>query len=617
MNFARNIIFFLFLVFLFSCARLGSPEGGPRDEVPPRVLFSSPDSLQTNVSTDLKELRIDFDEYVKLDKPMQQLIISPPIQKIKKIIPSNLANKYILIQWEDTLKANTTYNFNFGNSISDNNEGNILPYYNLVFSTGDYVDSLYITGYVDDVLEPRTENDRNSVTSNKDKPVVVGLYHASSSDYHEKPYYIAVADQDGYFELNYLEEGEYSMVAFQDENLNNIYDSGKEKVAFITDPIHITKDSTGIRLLLSQPKKHFKLQETQQIAGGLLMLFEGRPNDSLNLKSISEDLKSYAITRKPTSDSAYVWINPEENGFDATSKRLQFSFYDSVKKKVDTTNVYYRLNPNDAFSISNSSGNVIPPEGSLVLRANMELKDIDTSKWELKKDSITSVPLQAEISPTDAFQVIVKSDGFSEGEKLSLMVPKESVKSYFYTNEKSILFNFQVGKAQDYGALVVHLENAPTDPYWMQLLNQNYDVMIQQRVENTADVEFKNLKPETYLVRVLVDNNRNGEWDGADFENRIQPEDAYLWRKKIVVRPSWIIDETWDILDKTPINEDEENDSFIPTGQEIKKIDLNSDKKNNGSETQPNSNDIFNNQNINSPLNSDPLRRDTRQLPNR
>lgn len=66
-----------------------------------------------------------------------------------------MANKYILIQWEDTLKANTTYNFNFGNSIADNNEGNVLPYYNFVFSTGSIIDSLYISGNVDDVLRPR------------------------------------------------------------------------------------------------------------------------------------------------------------------------------------------------------------------------------------------------------------------------------------------------------------------------------------------------------------------------------------------------------------------------------------------------------------------------------
>ena len=131
-------IFFLFLVSLLmlSCARVGSPNGGAKDTIAPKMLFSNIDSTRVNVPLTTKELRIEFDEYIKLKDITKNLIISPPIKNIKKILPANLGTKFLSIQWSDTLKANTTYNFNFGNAISDLNEGNVLPYFNYAFSTG-------------------------------------------------------------------------------------------------------------------------------------------------------------------------------------------------------------------------------------------------------------------------------------------------------------------------------------------------------------------------------------------------------------------------------------------------------------------------------------------------
>lgn len=577
MNFKSKLFFLGIFALLFSCARVGSPEGGPKDETPPVVLLSSPDSMATNVSTGLKELRIDFDEYVKLEKPMQQLIISPPIKGITKIIPSNLANKYVLIRWSDTLKENTTYNFNFGNSIVDNNEGNILPYYNLVFSTGPTVDSLYVTGYVDDVLEPRKKKE-STVSNSESEPVVVGLYQSSTKKFTEKPYYIAPVDADGYFELNYLAAGDYNLIAFQDENKNSIYDSGKEKVAFLSQALKVTQDTTGLRLLLSPPKKKFKLLETQQIAGGLMMLFQGRPNtDSLGLAQVGDTLKSFTITQKPKSDTAYVWINPQGNGFDESSNRLRFSYYNFTKKKRDTTSIFYKPNAKDQLTLSNASGGVLPPKSTLVLKANMQLDSLDTSRWKLSVDSITPVPFKAEISKSNPFQIAVHSE-FLEGQKFHLTIPKESVRSFYFKNPKTILFNFTTGKAKDYGSLVINLKNAPKAPYWIQLVDDKYAVIVQKKVKDTAKITFDNLKPNSYYVRVLVDNNHNGMWDGADFEHKIQPEDAYLWMKQLVVRPSWVINETWDVLDKSPVNQ-EENQSLLPIRNNIQKIDLSPDKK--------------------------------------
>ena len=120
-----------------------------------------------------------------------------------KVIPSNLANKYVLIQWEDTLQANTTYNFNFGNAIVDNNESNPLPYFNFAFSTGDKIDDLFVSGTVKDAMTLIKENQ-----TAKDNKMVVGLYKAGENlDYKQKPDYITKVDEENYFELNFYQKG--------------------------------------------------------------------------------------------------------------------------------------------------------------------------------------------------------------------------------------------------------------------------------------------------------------------------------------------------------------------------------------------------------------------------
>ena len=164
--FMKRFFFLIFIsLILASCARVGSPVGGAKDTIPPQVTGSNIDSPRVNVSRDIRELRIDFDEYITLKDINKQLIISPPLKKITKILPSGMGNKYLLIKWADTLEANTTYNFNFGNSIVDNNEGNALGYYNFAFSTGPKIDSLFVSGELKSIIN---EKDKKAERSDRD-----------------------------------------------------------------------------------------------------------------------------------------------------------------------------------------------------------------------------------------------------------------------------------------------------------------------------------------------------------------------------------------------------------------------------------------------------------------
>ncbi|MFC0343226.1 Ig-like domain-containing protein [Epilithonimonas hispanica] len=547
--------FFLWLfasLILVSCARVGSPVGGAKDSIAPKMIGSNIDSARVGVSRNTKELRIDFDEYITLKDISKNLIISPPIQ-YTKIIPSSLGNKYLEIQWKDTLQANTTYNFNFGNSIVDLNESNVLPYFNFAFSTGEKLDDLYISGTITDALG----NEKNS--EGKDKNLVVGLYQVKDTmNYRQKPYYISKADPDGYFELNYLTPGKYKVVGFDDENSNSIYDIGKESVAFQKEEINLEKSISGLKLKTFPSKKTAKYKEMSISTGGVLMTFEGNP-EKVVVKKVGEKPADYKITHKSKSDSVKIWFDATKENIGATvSENLKFSY--DIGSKQDTVSIFYKKPAKDEMTIANPFSNKLAPETDFRFSSNYIINKIQPENWKLESDSIAQ-DFAAKISELDSTQIIIKSN-FIIGKKYQLTVPKNTLSSFYNRSSESVRFDFEVAKAEDFGSFAAHLKNLPAQKFWIQLLNDKNEPAYQQYT-NQADVKFVNLKPGTYRLRILVDNNENEIWDSSDFANETMAEDAYLFKKsgdkevlsKINVRQMWEINENWDLtLEEQPIN---------------------------------------------------------------
>lgn len=150
-----QFLYFIAALSLVGCAKRGSITGGLKDTIAPVLRFSTPENYSTNFKSN--EIRITFDEYVKIKDVNKQLIISPPMEVAPLISPSN-ASKFINIKIKDTLKPNTTYSFNFGNSIQDNNESNVLQQFKYIFSTGTYIDSLELKGSIKDAYAKEVVN---------------------------------------------------------------------------------------------------------------------------------------------------------------------------------------------------------------------------------------------------------------------------------------------------------------------------------------------------------------------------------------------------------------------------------------------------------------------------
>ncbi len=216
----RYIYLLLIVLICWSCAQLGSPTGGPRDEDPPRVTETVPPNYSTRFVA--KKISITFDEYIVLDNVNQELIVSPPMEEKPEV---KLRKKTIIIQFEESPKENTTYTFNFGSAIKDLHEGNKLLNYEYVFATGDVLDSLSVRGtlkYAEDLSSP-------------EDPISIMLYNdlRDSVPLMDIPLYVGRSDDSGVFSVNNLRSDVYKVFALKDGNNNFLFDLPSEEIAFL------------------------------------------------------------------------------------------------------------------------------------------------------------------------------------------------------------------------------------------------------------------------------------------------------------------------------------------------------------------------------------------------
>ena len=290
---------------LFSCARRGTPTGGDKDTIPPILEKAIP--INKTINFKEKRIKIYFDEYIKLKDVKTQLIISPPQKNEPIITPVGTASKFISIKILDTLDANTTYLYNFGNSIVDNNEENKLGNFKYVFSTGTYIDSLEVTGEVKDPMVKETS---------KNLDVMLYEYDTAFTDsvvFKQKPRYISNTLDSTLFEITNIRKGKYLLIALKDANNNKIYDPDIDKIGFIDDTLTLPTDSVYNFTIFKEIPKLKILKPKEVNSGHLIFGFKGKAED-LIINLLSEtpaDFKSEIIydTKK---DTINYWYTPFE-----------------------------------------------------------------------------------------------------------------------------------------------------------------------------------------------------------------------------------------------------------------------------------------------------------------
>lgn len=529
-----RFILFLLLFVCIGCAKKGSITGGLKDTIAPTLKISFPENFSTNFKGN--QIKLTFDEYIKLKGLEKQLIVSPPMKNEPLIIPSSVT-KYLTIQIKDTLQPNTTYSFNFGQSITDNNEGNPLNQFKYVFSTGPYIDSLALGGRVKDALDREVESF-----------VSIMLYEVNekfkdSVVYTSPPRYITnTLDSLKTFRLENLKAGKYLLVAMKDRNNNNKFNPKTEKIGFHKQFITIPND-TVYEIELFKEVLPFKALKPSQVSGNRIAIgYDGKQDFSKSkpkiiLKNNNQILESI-VTQFPKKDSLQVWYKPIK----ADSLLL------NIKKEsyVNDFSVKIKNQKKDTLSINAVQTGILNMRDEFTLESSTPLVKIDKSKISIK-DSKTKI---TEFTPNydDFNQKLVLNFPKNTSEKYQIQLLPGALTDFFEKSNDTLTYKLETRSESDYGNLIVDLQNVKRFPIIIELTNEKGEILAYDYSEKNTKVEFNFLEPKDYILRVIYDDNKNKKWDSGNYLEKRQAEEVIYYSKVIKdVRANWNDNETFDL----------------------------------------------------------------------
>ncbi|MFV0224143.1 Ig-like domain-containing protein [Empedobacter falsenii] len=534
----RFSLLMLTILTVISCARQGSPTGGPKDETPPVFLKAAPDTLATNVDVNLQEATINFDEYIILKEYSKNVVVSPSFQIPPIVTPQALAKKNISIKFQEPLLPNTTYSFNFGDAVQDFNENNKLSNFQYVFSTGSFIDSLKVTGHVN-----------SSYDFKLPEKILVGLYKVDSAYtdsvvLQKKPYYIARANDKGEYQLNYLASGKYKLIAFEDKVENVMYDHGKERLAFHNEEIELNSNQ-AINLNLFNQKPAYRKPEASFKQEGLIVFKTTGATEDVTITPVGKEFKSAYIEKFPKQDSINFWFNPKVDTISGRSEKLKFNV--QHKDQIDSISALYsKSNVERKLEFKALNDQKLAPNKTFKIQANAPIRTIDISKIHVFKDTV-SIPFNVSIDTINAQNLNFVFDKNLD-EKFEVNIYPNALTDVLGEKNDTLAYPIKMGTRGDFGHLKLTLQNTPSKPFILQFLKADQNFTVLEEIYNPANknyFEFNFIEPGEYLFRLLVDENANGKWDTGDYLSGKQPEPIYLYPEPIKVRAMWEATETW------------------------------------------------------------------------
>jgi len=518
-----KIIIVIIVVFsLTKCAKRGRPTGGEKDELAP-VLISAKPSYES-IHFEEKKIKIYFDEYVKLKNVNKQLIVSPPLKNNLEITPVGTASKVIILKIKDTLKENTTYTINFGNSVEDNNEGNQLKSFKYVFSTGSYIDSLKLSGDIYDAFSRKTDSE-----------IKVMLYKIDSTFndsiiYKEKPTYVSSTLDSTNFNLTNLKEGKYLVLAIKEPNSNYIYNPKQDKIGFLKAPITLPSD-TVLNIPIFKEILPFKFIKGIQASKG--HIYFGYEGDGKQMKiklldSVSVDSVTTQTVFEKEKDTVSFWyhnINKDSLQFEV--RNLNY---------VDTVTVKLKLSKQDTLILKSNLRSVLNPRDTFSINTNIPFVKIDTSKIILiNKDSI-AVPFVTQIDRFKMNLSIHFKNEFNNQYQVKLL--PNAIFDVFENTNDTLVYNMRSKKIEDYGIVNLKVTNV-NSPIIIELITEKDELIARKRINENQIVTFKNLPPKNYIARAIYDDNNNGVWDTGNYLLKKYPEKVFYFDVPLEVRAGW------------------------------------------------------------------------------
>jgi uncharacterized protein (DUF2141 family) len=525
----------LVLALIISCAKRGSPTGGPADLEPPKFVSASPENYSINFEGEV--IRINFDEYIKLDDPQRQILISPPMDPPAIITPMGSPRKYVEIEIRDTLRENTTYTVSFGQSIIDNNEENPLPFFKYVFSTGNYIDSLSISGTVQDAILKSPEEFISVMLYRiedfeQDKTFGRATAYTDSIPYVQVPTYISYTNDSLHsFKIENLKEGTYRLIALKDYNRNYLFDPAKDKIGFLEEPIQIPTDSI-FHLTLFQEILDFEMERPKHVGQQHLIFGYQGIADSVEIKLLSEKPSDfeYRIVPDRETDTLHYWYKPK-------LERDSLVFEVSQQNYRDTLTVFLLEAEKDTLRLEAVQSGTINFDETFSIKSNTPLAEKDTTLISiLNKDSL-DVDFSAEID-FRLNQLELEFEKEEAGTYYIKLLPGAAT-DFFENINDTLNYRLQTKELSDYGVLTLNVQNLESHPVIVQLVSLNGEVAKEIYATDGNTFKFENITPGEYLVRFLYDQNQNGEWDTGSYLQNRQAERVVYFPDTLDIRANW------------------------------------------------------------------------------
>ena len=529
-----NKTFHLFLVLFFSlllwigCANVISPTGGPKDEIPPKVIWEKSDAnMQTNFTG--RSFKLTFDEWIILNDVFNQVVVTPPLEFKPEI---SLKKRTLLFEFDgkEVLRPDATYIINFGKSIKDNHEGKIAENLRFVFSTGDFIDSLSVAGKVVDAF-----------SGDPVEGVIVMLYDnlADSVVRTERPFYLARTTKEGTFQIDNVKADTFKVFGLVDKNFNYLFDLPSEQIAYANEPF-ILSDSIkpSIQLQLFEERQALRLitKKTDRY-GKVTLLFNEPTNEEIQLSFDSIIQQHHIVYEK---DSIHFWYHLTDSTDWSLYIQKDTLLKDTVKVKALNRKKYLakaKLKLEKGVLTKLSKQRTSKP---IELTFNHPLLLADTNAILLLQDTLkTRLKPKLIIKPDDP-RTLQLGQKWKVGMPYELILLPGAITDLDGLQNDSIPVPFTVVSPETFGNLIVHMKDLDEAmPYVIQLFNGT------ELIEETAfqadsiyTKEYPGMEPAIYSMRVIEDKNGNKRWDPGNYSLKTQSEKLYF-RQLGELRADW------------------------------------------------------------------------------
>ena len=573
---------------LYSCASIGRPDGGPLDETPPRFIGSTPAAGALN-NTKTK-VSLSFDEFIKLEKANEKVVISPPQVQQPEIKASG---KKISVNLLDSLKPNTTYTIDFSDAIVDNNEGNPLGNFAFTFSTGSAIDTMEVSGTLLEAsnLEPV-------------KGMLVGM-HSNLSDtaFTKLPFdRVARTDSRGHFTIRGVAPGKYRIFGLMDADQNFAFSQKSEELAFNDSLViprweeRIRQDTTWVDSLTIDTVverkytyylpdnvilRSFKedlfsqyLVKNERLTPEKFTLYFAAKADTLPvLKGLNFDERdAFIIEKNLTNDTIHYWVKDSLlYKQDTLSLSLNYLYTDTLNQLVprtDTLNLVAKTVKkavDEPKKKKKKKGEEEEPEPTKFLHVStyipstMDVYDYISLSFDEPIASFDSAAIHLKQKVDTLWEDIpftFEQDSL-QLRKYNLYYEWEPTREYEFSVDSTafhgiyglftdkIKQNIKVRSLEEYGAIYFNVSGCDSIAF-VELLDTQDKVVRKVPVVN-GQADFYFLNPGKYCARLINDTNGNGVWDSGEYETKRQPEMVYYYPQILEPKANWEVEQTWDV----------------------------------------------------------------------